>query len=233
MGIFEFRHEPDNKMALAGDYYEELATSSIPFGTEMFDNLISHLTVDSFNQQSENVVSKLREALPIMVLRLYDNIISLKMVEEITKTVGITVVGHSNKRDDEVRLLFEAALVVLLYIGLKRNIYNKPSFSFYSNYEDLSLVYDRSVPGFDEAPTTPTTSTTATSGTGSTIIDTTERKKLVYFANFMKVVLLLVSNPKGKRTYLIDMITRISEGSSLPFHPVHEPSIRVYCHPII
>jgi hypothetical protein len=204
--------------SLVGEVYDSLA-DGLPWGQGLFNELLKHLTTDSFNipPNNEHIHTKLRDAMGLFATRLHETVISLKMVDDVSKMVGVTLSGHSNRRDDEIRVIFEAAVMLLLYVGIRKGVYKRSRCIFYKNYEDLSAVYDRTVPGFEDTPTTPTatfTNSSSTIGTGSSIIDNVEKKKLVLFANMMKTVLLLVHNPKGKRAFLIDIVTKISEGSN-------------------
>jgi hypothetical protein len=185
--------------SIAGDGYNRLSSSDIDFHSqEFYDSLIRHMINESFSIPTENVLKKLRECMPLYAQRLQDsshtNIQSLKIAEDVAKSVGFFDI-HGAKREDEVRLIFESALVLLLYIGIRKNIYHRPSIRFYNNYRDFEEDYDETTPGYNDPS-----------------IDELEQAKLVIFANLMKTILLLVPNPKGKRAHLIDILTRLTEG---------------------
>lgn len=184
---------------LAGDFYNQLADSITEFNPMFYDMLLSLLISHSFNIPPENVAKKVREAMPIFADKIRDsthtNVHNLKIAEDVAKHIGFYDI-HGSKREDETRLIFEATLVVILYIGIRRNIYHRPSIRFYIDFADLQRDYDLTVPGFED----------------SSVINAAERTKLVYSANYMKTILLLVPNPKGKRAHLLDIVTRLSEG---------------------
>ena len=185
--------------SLAGDHFNQLADINEEFDENFYDTLLHLLTAHSFATPPNNVLKKVRDSMPILADKLRDSIHTttqnLKIAEEVAKNIGFYDI-HRAKREDETRLIFEATMVLLLHIGIKRNIYHRPSISFYKNYNELQMDYDNQTPGFEDVNS----------------IDAIERTKLVHFANFMKTILLLIPNPIGKRAHLLDIVTRLSEG---------------------
>lgn len=187
---------------IPGHYYDQLADNFTDFSDEFYDALLATLTTQSFDPRDAVVTKKVREAMPIFVNRLREPthtiVQTLKIAEDVAKQIGF-IEMQASKPDSDTRLIMEATLVVILYIGIKKGIFHRPSVRLFKDFDDLQTVYNSTVPGFEDR---------------STITDT-ERAKLVYCANFMKTILLLIPNPKWKRAHLISIVTRLSEGTSL------------------
>eukprot|EP01035_Chromulina_nebulosa_P020744 gene20744-26896_t len=101
---------------------------------------------------------------------------------------------HKVNREQEHRLIVEAAFIVLMYIHVIRNTLtiDTPKVKFYTNYEDVLATYGM----FKDFQ--------------SIDISEIEQKKLVYFANFMKISVLVMQKPK--KAHLLDLVTRMAEG---------------------
>lgn len=99
------------------------------------------------------------------------------------------------KRGEEKKLIFEAALVAIFYVQILKQTQseNIPVIDFYHNYEEIDQDFG-SCKGFSRRE-----------------IDAYEARKLVVFANLMKVALLFFPNPKGKKAHLLDLVTRVAE----------------------
>jgi len=184
--------------SLAGDHFNQFADITEEFNEHFYDTLLPLLR-HSFATPPDNVLKKVRESMPTLANKLHDSIHTttqnLKVAVEVAEKIGVRDI-HRAKRVNETRLIFEATMVLLLYIGIKRNIYHRPSIRFYENYNELQIDYDNQTPGFEDVNS----------------IDAMERRKLVHFANFMKTILLLIPFPKWKRAHLLDIVTRLSEG---------------------
>ena len=107
----------------------------------------------------------------------------LKTALEVAKLVGFFDISLM-KREDENRLLFEVALIVLL--SLKPDVVACP-------YPSIAVLL-ASYPEFESC-------------------EEDERIKLMYFANYMKYAQALLP-PKQKKAHLLDMVTRRTEGST-------------------
>ena len=182
-------------MSKALDSINELIASDVPIGPELYNSIVSILTQDSFKQIPENVVAKLKLSLPILDSKLREVPVlvqSLKLATDVAKQVGYYEI-HSMKRNEEYRLIFEAALLLLLHIGIQRQVYLR-NLQYYESYSEFHNTY------------------TLLDKWTSRNLDIKEQFKLVAFSNFMKTVLLLTPNPKLKRAHLIDIVTRVCEG---------------------
>jgi hypothetical protein len=109
----------------------------------------------------------------------------LSIAQEVASKIGYPEI-RGLKRVAEERLIFETALIVLL--SFRYDILDIARINPYGNLSELLAIY----PVF-------------------TGLDNEELYKLLEFANFMKVSLLLLP-AKGKKAHLLDLVTRITEG---------------------
>lgn len=138
-----------------------------------------------FTDDVASVMSMLHQAIPLMdeeLRRVKPQNRILKLVMDIARSVGFYDIAIT-KREEEKRLIFEASLVLLLY-------FNEDLFvRSYSSIENLLEKY----PEFEQ------------------LDDIGELDKLFHFTNFMICAQVLLP-PKGKKSHLLDLVTRIVEG---------------------
>ena len=174
-------------MELAGFAYNRLLNLFSHFDERFYDDIIQNMLTYSFNCNTD-IVEHLKKALPLFVDRLSEHfeskhsVLSMKIVDEVCKEIGyFNILGA--KRKDESRLFFESALVLILYFGIRKQIFpTLATMQFYENYRELRDVYDESIPGFEISQ--------------KLHLNFMEQSKLVYFANFTKTTLLFFHNPK-------------------------------------
>lgn len=183
-------------MLLVGEELKIIADSDL-FGESLHNAIIKLLMSESFSPQVSNLADNLKVAILLMESYLLNNNrrnLTIKIARECAERAGYAIL-QSAKFNEESRLLFESALISILYILYVRDQTNKFSSltQLYSSYEDLKQTYtqDSEFP-FDG-------------------VDDIEERKLFQFNNFMKIALLLVPNPKFKRKWLIEVITRVAE----------------------
>jgi hypothetical protein len=153
-------------------------------GPILFLAIGTTLLKHSFSNKVESSVGMLHQAIPLLDAELRKSQLpnmKLKLVIEIAKFVGFHDISLT-KREEESRLLFEAALIVLLY-------FNKDFFT--CPYPDTTFFL-QVYPEFAE-------------------VKEDELMKLFHFANFMSCAQILLP-AKGKKSHLLDLVTRITEG---------------------
>mmetsp|Transcript_17437 Transcript_17437/g.15721 ORF Transcript_17437/g.15721 Transcript_17437/m.15721 type:complete len:562 (-) Transcript_17437:73-1758(-) len=182
---------------LPGLIFHSMISNGIPYGIELYTLIVNSLLKDCFTQPLSILSDKIIKSMFEMYNKLQDPSITtktLKIAEDSAKIIGYYDI-HNLKRDDERRLVFEAALIVLFYIGNQRGdlAISVPKIDLYEQSDEFMKTY-KNIKNFVLKD-----------------CDKIETLKLVHFTNFMKAVLALVPNPKGKRAHMIDLVTRISE----------------------
>jgi hypothetical protein len=134
-------------------------------GVKLYSAVGRILVEKCFSEEIANIVNIFQQSIPMLDSEL--KIVGpeqrrLKLVMDIARSVGYLDIFVS-KREEEKRLLFEAALIVLLYFN--EDLFNIP----YLDIPSLLLVY----PEFSTA-------------------DTGEIAKLLCFSNFMNCALILL-----------------------------------------
>lgn len=109
----------------------------------------------------------------------------LKIAYDVAKLVGLEDIS-TLKRQEESKLIFESALVVLL--SFRGDILSVAQIFPYASLKEFLAHY----PEFNG-------------------LDQDEQMRLFDFANYIKFSMVLL-NPKGKKAHLLDMVTRITEG---------------------
>jgi hypothetical protein len=123
----------------------------------------------------------------IMECRIGDGDISFKLADELAANSGYYGSDIAFDRKDEIRMLFEAALLALFYIINKRSGRSR----CYESYDELRMKFLNS--DFFAK------------------VDAAEQNKLLHFANFMIAAMLLHENPIHKMSRSIELVYRVSE----------------------
>mmetsp|Transcript_31141 Transcript_31141/g.29701 ORF Transcript_31141/g.29701 Transcript_31141/m.29701 type:complete len:517 (+) Transcript_31141:382-1932(+) len=153
-------------------------------------SLIGSVLVDKCFTNEVSVIEEiLHQSLPLLdaeLKRVKPEQRKLKIAMDVGKSIGLNNLGFLN-REEEQRLLFETALIVLLYFD--EDLFRCP----YSDVESLLSQY----PEFEHC-------------------DERELKKLLNFTNFMNCAIILLP-AKGKKSHLLDLVTRITEGHKIKY----------------
>lgn len=155
-------------------------------GPELYSAIGKTLVDKCFSEDVADVVSMFYVSIPMLdsELRTVDpEYRRLKLVMDIARSVGYYDIFVS-KREEERRLLFEAALVVLLYFN--RDLFSCP----YHDIASLLIVYPEFIS-----------------------VDNEELSKLLHFTNFMCCALILLpakGEPQRVHIYLFHEFIAIS-----------------------
>lgn len=186
---------------LVGEEIHKLALGNIPFGPLLYENITRLLLEESFCPTTAILSTYLKESMPEILRMLLSGSMENKLLgisRESAKFVGYPIDGL--KREDELSLAFESAVVILTYILFVRSEWFKnPSF-LYTDYDNVQKYYSQA-----------DNELTIKKGYPLKGICDIEQRKLIQFANFMKLSLTLVQNPKLMREHLIDIVTRVAE----------------------
>mmetsp|Transcript_5718 Transcript_5718/g.5131 ORF Transcript_5718/g.5131 Transcript_5718/m.5131 type:complete len:437 (-) Transcript_5718:128-1438(-) len=179
-----------NGLMTPGEYLDNIAHNEEINFPDIYYYICECLFDKSFSSEIYFMKDKIMEIMPDMDKQLRD-------ANAASRTLKIALdVGklHKVNREQEHRLIVEAAFIVLMYIHVIRNTLTNdtPKVKFYTNYEDVLTTYGM----FKDFE--------------SIDISEIEQKKLIYFANFMKISVLVMQKPK--KAHLLDLVTRMAEG---------------------
>lgn len=175
---------------IPGEIFKEMGESGSLVGPRLFEEIVNVLLEKCFSPDVHSLRDRVLEVMPDMdALLLQSNLQtrSLKIAVDIGKLAKIN-------REQESRLIYEAALIVLLYIHVLRGtpLTYPVSVGMFKSYDEIFEQYK----GCKEFTT-------------YDILEM-EQRKLLSFSNIMKVALVLM--PKPKKAHLLDLVTRIAEG---------------------
>lgn len=188
-----------------GEKFHAIASTAYtsPFlcDSHFCDSILHILLEDSFSPNVATISSYLRESIPVMFRLLKERTFEnrcISIAHESASHVGYSLDGLN--REDEIRLSFESALLVLHYVIYIREEWAKnPSFLF-MDYQSVEQYYS-------QASLDPTIK----KGYPLDKINDMEKRRLIQFSNFMKLALTLFPKHKLKREHLIDIVTRAAE----------------------
>jgi hypothetical protein len=153
---------------------------------ELYQSIVSTLLHECFTDEATPVAAMLLQAMPLLDNQLSSSTPTsrkLKISIDVARFVGFHDIAIM-KREDEQRLIFEVALLILL--SLRNDFVTCP----YPSVAQLIAHY----PEFENQ-------------------DEAELGKLMHFANFMTYAQILLP-PKQRKAHLLDIVTRAVEGSS-------------------
>ena len=184
---------------LLGEIFESIGTKNELSIPELYQCIVDLLVEKSFSSEVSYLRDKIIDILPEIDRQLLSSSIygrQLKIVLDVCKL-------HKVNREQESRLIYEAAMIVLLYMHILRNtnMSQPPAITFYTSYSELLTVFEEQKDLHPQAATCE--------------VSENEQRRLLTFANIMKVALLLMSKPK--KAHLLDLVTRISEGRNAKY----------------
>jgi len=195
---------------LVGQQLLDLALSSLT-GTELYSQIIEILLQSSFSTNASQYRPYLSVSMAEMDSRLQIEGASLKIAIEAPMSARILSAKDlrrgSEKKRNELRQLFETALVSLLFVSIIRNDPKishlvPQGFFLFRSFEEVSSAYShhkvKRVFPFNVGP-----------------IDDIEKEKLLLFANLAKVTLLLM--PLPKKAILLELVTKVAENGSVRY----------------
>lgn len=170
-------------------YWAELGAQN-KTGQELCDGIVNILVKYCFVEDLIPVAT-LKAAMPIIYSKLTASIPenrSSSMALDAARTAGLFDIGKA-KKESEDRLVFEAAIIMLLYLRQDIVNYNYP----YKSIEEFLTEY----PDFQKE-------------------NEEEIVKLFNFANCMKVAVQLIK-PKLHKSQLLVLCTRLTEGKGVKY----------------
>lgn len=182
---------------ILGEIFQEVASNKSFGSVATYRLIVDFLLERSFGPDILPCKARIMELMPeldrLLLSATTMQARTLKIVLDVAKLTKVN-------REQESRLVYEAAFIVLYYCHIIReteSMATPPYVPFYKSYEDIHKQFGH-LKEFQ-----------------SVDIGELEQRKLVSFANFMKVALLLM--PKPKKAHLLDLVTRISEGRSAKY----------------
>jgi hypothetical protein len=176
---------------IPGEIFEEIATSIDLDQFSLYRLIVDILLEKSFGSDVQSIRQRLLDIMPEMDRQLL-------LSSSQTRSLRIVLdIAHLNKvnRELECRLIHEAAFIILMYIHVIRKtdiMVTPPDIKFYHTYAEIHSIFCRQ------------------KEFAAYEVGELEQRKLLYFANIMKVALLLMQKPK--KAHLLDLVTRICEG---------------------
>jgi hypothetical protein len=160
-------------------------------GDKLYDTITTILENECFDPEVEYTIPYLRKCLPLYEKRCHE-VIEKKMsvAYDIAKSVGFNEMAKL-KRYKQARVIFESAMTLLL--SFRRDLIDQAGITLFRSVPELLEKY----PEFSDQ------------------LDV-ELNLLLEFANYMKVVLLLLP-PKGKKAHLLEIVTRLTEGKNAKY----------------
>lgn len=175
---------------LPGEMIEAIGRNLNIQGPDLYRELMNVLCDKSFG----NEILMFKDEVIQVMSEMEKQLLGANMQTRQLKIVLDIANLHKVNREQEYRLVYEAAFVCLMYIHIMRhNIHAAPSgITFYQSYPEIFAIFSntKEFQGND--------------------IGEYEQRKLLSFANFMRISLLLMQKPK--KAHLLDLVTRISEG---------------------
>jgi hypothetical protein len=170
--------------------WKALYTENIQ-GDRLYDQILSTLETDCFDAEVAYTLPYLRECLPLYEQRCHE-VLEKKMglAHEVAKSVGFEEMSKL-KRYKQARLIFESAMT--LFLSYRRDLIEDAGVSLYRTVPELLEKYPEFADQMD-----------------------LELNLLLEFANYMKVVLMLLP-PKGKKAHLLEIVTRLTEGKTAKY----------------
>lgn len=159
---------------------------------QFYLDVVDILSTMCFEMNNPSVVLNLGQVLPLLESKLnrFPDVRKTLMMSWVA-TISGSPDQRKLKKEDERRLIYEAALIVL--VSFRPDIHAAAAIQPYNGIEDLLHAY----PQFRN-------------------LDVEELVKLLHFSNFMKFALVIVP-AKGNKSLLLDLVTRITEGKYVKY----------------